>query len=145
MKALIVIIFLMLLIPVLFDNSYAKYYKDPNGTIVFMQSIIRNSEGQLVGYMEGYPQVFYLDALIDWLEPRAEKSIVTINGKTYEMLHSKDGSNWSVFRSYGAYYLTLPIGDDGVKKTVIYFHQDSFIVLPGDTLQIYYTILRPIG
>ncbi len=79
MKALIVIIFLMLLIPVLFDNSYAKYYKDPNGTIVFMQSIIRNSEGQLVGYMEGYPQVFYLDVLIDWFEASAEKSIVTIN------------------------------------------------------------------
>lgn len=55
--------------------------KTQRNTEVFIQILLRNSDGQLVGYIEGYPQIFYFDQVIDWVEPRAHKSTIIKEGE----------------------------------------------------------------
>ena len=110
---------------------------------VFIQIKLYNSNDQFIGYNEGIPQIFYFDKAIEWLEPRSQKSIVTIEGKSFEILQFSEKKVWPEDESHGAYFLYLPI--NGNLQNIVYFHQDSFHVTKSDYAQIFWTAFKPLG
>ena len=148
MKILIIMLFLVVFTGLLIGNSYADTEKTKNNSDVeiFMQTVVRNLDGTMVGYTEGTPQIFHIDKVIDWMEQRASKSTIIKDGKKFEMLQVVTIFNWPKNDpengfAMGAYTLDLPI--NGQTVNILYFHHDSFNTLPGDTAQIFWTVFRP--
>jgi hypothetical protein len=146
MKILIILLFFVLFAGLLTEYSYAETNKEKNNDNVkiFIQIVLRNSDGTLVGYIEGIPQEIYnIDQVIDWMEPQANKSIIIKDGKKFEMLQFKDKFSYSKTKTIGGYRLDIPIND----KTVhgLYFFYDSIYVSPDDTAQIFWTAIIPLN
>ncbi len=110
---------------------------------IFIQIQVRDSNGYLVGYTEGQPQIFYLEKIIEWLEPQANKTIIKQGEKNFELMQYEYKIISDTTKASGAYFLQLPI--DGNMKTVLYFHHDSFHLSPGDTVKILWTLIRPVN
>ena len=145
MKILIILLFFVLFAGLLTEYSYAETNKEKNNDNVkiFIQIVLRNSDGTLVGYIEGIPQEIYnIDQVIDWMEPQANKSIIIKDGKKFEMLQFKDKFSYSKTKTFGGYFLKVPLNGRNVNG--MYFSFDSFYILPGDTAQIFWTVFRPV-
>ena len=148
MKILIMLLFFVLFAGLLTEYSYAEINKEKNkdDIEVFMQTVLRNSDGILVGYTEGTPHVYYPDQLIDWVESRANKSTIIKDGKKFEMLQVETKFRWYETDpkngfAMGASFLNLPI--NGQTANILYFNHDSFNTSPGDTAQVFWTMFRP--
>ena len=107
---------------------------------IFIQIEVRDSNGQLVGYTEGNPQIFYLKTVLEWVEPLATKKIIIIDGKKTELLQYEYQIDIFKARSSAAYYLKLPVNGETV--AVLYFYHESYPLLPDDTVTIHWTVLR---
>lgn len=111
-------------------------------TEIFIQMRLYNSAGQLIAYIEGKPQqIFNLDKVIDWLEPISQKSTITRGGERFELLQFNGMSSFSKDESMGGYFLNQPV--DGRMVQVLHFYHDSYRVLPGDILEVFWTAIRP--
>ena len=121
-------------------KAWAEKIETPR---VFIQIKLYDANGQFIGYNEGIPQIFYLDKVIEWVEPRSQKSTIKINGEIFEILQFVDHMVWSEDQSHGQYYLQLPV--NGQLKTILFFHQDSFHVKEGDRAYIFWTVFRPMN
>ena len=142
MKYLIIPIFVLLLAS-LFANSYAQSTGIINRTFfVFVQTQIRNSDGQLVAYLEAnkitIPEPERLDRFLD-----SKHVISTINrgGRDYEVIQVD---------------LTKKVQDtDVISKTVLgvmendkpvllaVSNHDGYTIVSGDTITSIWTIIRP--
>ena len=142
MKYLIIPIFVLLLAS-LFVNSYAQSTGTINRTFfVFVQTQIRNSDGQLVAYLEAnkitIPEPERLDRFLD-----SKHVISTINrgGQDYEVIQVD---------------LTKKVQDtDVISKTVLGVMEndkpillavsdhDGYPIVSGDTITSIWTIIRP--
>jgi hypothetical protein len=145
MKILIMFLSFVLFASLLTEYSYAESSKEKNNDNVelFMQIVLRNSDGTLVGYIEDTPQqIFHIDQVVDWVESRANKSIIIKNGEKFEMLQFVDIISYSETKTFGGYFLKVPV--NGKTVNGMYFSFDSFYILPGDTAQIFWTIFRSI-
>jgi hypothetical protein len=142
MKPLIVLLIFTVFVSFLVHGVYAQSKEEKNSDVeIFMQIVLRNSNGNLIGYAEGTPQIFYPQEVLEWVEQRAEKSTNVKDSKKTTMLQFNDYVSWTKSESMGAYFVKLPVNDDIV--TVLYFHFDSFHVVEGDTAQIFWTVLMP--
>ena len=142
MKYLIIPIFVLLLAS-FFSNSYAQSTETINKTFfVFVQTQIRNSDGQLVAYLEAnkitIPQPERLDRFLD-----SKHVISTIN---------RGGQNYEVIQVD----LTKKVQDtDVISKTVLGVMEndkpvllaasdhDGYPIVSGDTITSIWTIIRP--
>ena len=143
------LIFVMFLSIIFVGNSYGQTKETSNNTgaatksVVFIQMLVHDSNGQLVGYSEGRPQIFYLDDLIKWVEPRSHKTIIKQGEKSFELMQYQDKVSVNKIQTSGAYFFRQPI--DGDMKTFLYFHHDSFHLLPGDTATLLWTVTRSVN
>jgi len=143
MRILITVLFSVVFAGLLIGSSYAETTKEKNNDNVeiFMQIVLRNLDGTLIGYIEDTPQqIFHIDQVIDWVEPKANKSMIIKDGKKFEMLQFKDKISWFETKTFGGYYLKVLI--NGKMVNGMYFNFDSFHILPGDTVQVIWTIFR---
>ncbi len=143
MKISIMLLFSVVFAGLLIGCSYAQTNEEKNNDDVeiFMQIVLRNSDGILVGYIEGTPQIFHIDQIIDWVEPKANKSTIIKDGKKFEMLQFGNKFSWSETPTMGAYFLKIPI--NGKTVNGMYFHFDSFHISSDDTVQVFWTVFRP--
>jgi len=143
------LIFVMFLSIIFVGNSYGQTKETSNNTeaatkpVIFIQMLVHDSNGQLVGYTEGQPQIFYVDDLIKWVEPRSHKTIIKQGEKSFELMQYQDKVLVNKIRTTGAYFFRQPI--DGDMKTFLYFHHDSFHLFPGDTATLLWTVTRSVN
>ena len=145
MKILIMLLFFVLFAGLLTEYSYAEINKEKNNNNVelFMQIVLRNSDGTLMGYVEDTPQqIFHIDQVVDWVESRANKSTIIKDGEKFEMLQFEEKFSYSKTKTFGGYFLKVPVNGRNVNG--MYFSFDSFYILPGDTAQIFWTVFRPV-
>lgn len=128
------------IVMLLFSAQFAQTAMGKKSPQIFMQIKLYDEDGNFVGYIEGYPQIFYLDQVIDWVEPLADKSTILKDGERYEVMHYVGSLTQFESQIMGAYFLKLPI--NGKTTTVLYFHHDSFPILPSDTAQVFWTVIR---
>ena len=142
MKYLIIPIFVLLLVS-FFSNSYAQSTGTINKTFfVFVQTQIRNSDGELVAYLEAnkitIPQPEILDRFLD---SKHVTSTINRGGQNYEVIQVD---------------LTKKVQDtDVISKTVLGVMEndkpvllaasdhDGYPIISGDTITSIWTIIRP--
>jgi len=108
---------------------------------VFVQIIFRDSAGTLIGYVEGKPDILVSSPLIDFLEPRSEKSTIIKNGRSFEIMKYTDSLSWpDIQQVQGGYFLRLTVS--GNTFYGMYFSHALFPISPGDTGRVMITVVR---
>ncbi len=119
-------------------TSAIKFQQPPE---VFVQIIFRDSAGTLVGYVEGKPDILVVYPLIDFLEPRSEKSTIIKNGRSFEIMKYTDRLSWpDIQQVQGGYFLRLNVS--GNTFYGMYFSHALFPISPGDTGKVFVTVVR---
>ena len=122
-------------------NSYAAVAprEDPSLPQINLHIVVRNSEGQLVSYIEtdfvyiknSYLTHTFLDAVDD-----NNKIIFEEDGITYERFQFKNTEYFSSQRQITAYALHVE------DVPVLLMMHDSYISQPGDSVTTYWDIIR---
>ena len=128
---------------ILIDNSYGQGYtaprEDPSLLQVSLQLQLRNSEGQLVTYLEPTGMYIRNIAMVHgFLDTIEDKKIIEKNGEKFELIQFDSKAFFSTTKQIATYGMVY-------KGThVLLFRHDGYITSPGDTLDISWKIIRTI-
>jgi len=112
---------------------------------VLLQLQIRNSEGQLVSYVEGTKIVkIQHDPLNEYLDKKPNKRTIVKEGKSYDLIQWQARTE-KFDRVHVMAMFNLWIQKDGKNFSPLLIRHGGYQVEPGDTLTIYWTITRPIS
>jgi len=145
------VLFIVLVVVIFFAILGTTYIqiddlvKTKNDHQVLLQLQHRNSNGDLISYVEGEKIVFIKpDKLNEFLNKLPNKKIIEKDGKNYEMFQWIGPSEKYVkYHSWSGYELrVLPV--NGQYQTVLMILHNAYETQPGDTASVHWTILRPI-
>jgi len=125
-----------------FSQAYQPEIKDE--LFVFVQSTIRNSDGQLVTYLESSK---FTDLNLELLAPfldgeaaRGDDPIVTINGEEYQVIRRAQSKTFDRDDLVASTLLSDVVG--GKLTMLARFAHDGYPVSEGDILQSTWTFIR---
>ena len=127
----------------LIGNSYGQTgsapNEDPSLPEVSLQLQLRNSDGQLVTYIE--PTTMYIlniKMVHEFLDTKENKKIIEKEGEMFEVIQYEQS-----FRFYDtAQYATYGMSYKG--DFPLLFRHDGYLTSPGDTLDVSWKIVRTI-
>ena len=142
MKTLIITIPILLLGTVFIVDSYAQENVDnptsePTLPEVSLQLTIRNSEGQLIAYVEPTIMIILnLEATHRYLDLIPNKTAITKDGEIFEVIQ------FSIEQTFfgSAQYATFGIFFEN--KFVLVFRHDAYLSHPGDVVTGNWYIIR---
>jgi hypothetical protein len=134
-----------LLIISLTNQTQANEPDIEKGLFIFVQTTVRNSDGQLVNYLESSKftdlNLELLGPFLDFEASRGNDPIVTINEKEYQVIRRVQSKT---FPSEDLVASTILSDDiDGKLTMLARFAHDGYPVSPGDTLESMWTFIRP--
>lgn len=141
MRLLLVLLVVISLTAISFDNSYAQ---TPQQIFVYAQIEIQDSNGNLVAYLEsGNISITDLNAfnrLIDSRPDLFHKSVITVNDQNYDLIKTTN----VVVHTYPTIVSNNQItsASKGFEVVVTAYH-DGYPVLAGDKVTTNWTIIRP--
>lgn len=123
------------------DNVVEAEEKDFPKVILQLQ--LRNSEGQLVSYIEG-TQISWIDSFLlnQYLDTKPSQ-IIEKDNQSFELIQWQ-GPTEKIdnFHSMSIFILWVPRANDfGSALGIIH---NAYQVEPGDTVTVYWTVIRPI-
>jgi hypothetical protein len=138
---LFISIFSMLLTVSFVGTSFAQEFipfpsTDPTLPEVSLQLVLRNSEGQLIAYIE--PTLAYIPSVAgthQYLDQFPDKKIITKDGKNLEVIEFQFQQTFTTSEQFATY----SIGSD---RAVYLFRHDAFLSHPGDVITAYWHIVR---
>jgi len=139
-----VLIFLLIFVVsmTLVGESYAQrqaHPQDPRLYEVSLQLQLRNSEGQLITYID--PSTMHLrdvKMLHEFLDTKENKKIIEKDGETFEVIQYEQ-----IFR-FSETKQVATVGMVYKSIFVLLFRHDGFLTAPGDTLDASWKIIRTI-
>ena len=126
--------------------SYAQYTavdSHTNVPEVMLQLVLRDSDGNLVTYVEGV-QIIMINPLKfnEFIDNQSHKEFLIKDGKPYEIIQWQGKTeNFNKRHAYSQFILWA--NDQGEFKKVLLVRHDSYQSQPGDILSVYWTIIRP--
>jgi len=146
MKSGIILVGLFFLVMISLTNHTQAYQTDiEDGLFIFVQTTIRNSDGQLVTYLESSKftdlNLELLGLFLDFEASRGNDPIVTINGEEYQVIRRVQTKTFSSGDLVASTILSDTI--DGKLTMLARFAHDGYPVSPGDTLESMWTFIRP--
>jgi len=130
-------------------TNYSQAYQTDidKGLLIFVQSTIRNSDGQLVTYLESSKftdlNLELLGPFLDFETGRANDPIVTINEKEYQVIRRVQSKTFTSEDLVASTILSDTI--DGKLTMLARFAHDGYPVSQGDTLESMWTFIRPVS
>jgi len=132
-------------------NSYGQF-SDPENNIfsknqvfIFVQTIVENSDDQLVTYLTSDKfsdlDLRNLDILLD-SEVSEKDPVITINGKKYQVIKRKMTINHDKENVIASTLLAHTINEKLIK--VARFAHDGYPIESGDKVHSIWTFLRPV-
>ena len=145
MKILIISLFCIFLIGIS-SSSYAQYtFVDSNTKVpeVMLQFVIRDSDGNLLTYIEAKQIVeFYPKELNEFLDKQKYKKFFIKDGKAFEIIQWQGGTeNFNKQHAWSQFQLWATLQSE--PQIVLVVRHNSYQSQPGDTITIYWTIIRP--
>ena len=125
--------------------SYADHEKkaspqeDPSLIDVSLQVQLRNSEGQLITYIE--PTTMYIQnikSVHEFLDAKENKKIIEIENERFQVIEYTQ--TWVLPQTKAV--TTIAMWHEG--DTALLFRMDGVITAPGDTLDASWKIIRTI-
>jgi len=146
MKSRIILAGLFFLVIISLTNYSQAYQTNiEDGLFIFVQSTIRNSDGQLVTYLESSKftdlNLEQLGPFLDFEIARANDPIVTINGEEYQVIRRVQSKTFPSEDLVASTILSDTI--DGKLTMLARFAHDGYPVSAGDTLESMWTFIRP--
>jgi len=130
-------------------TNYSQAYQTDidKGLFIFVQSTIRNSDGQLVTYLESSKftnlNLELLGPFLDFETARANDPTVTINEKEYQVIRRVQSKTFPRDDLVASTILSETI--DGKLTMLARFAHDGYPVSQGDTLESMWTFIRPVS
>jgi len=148
MKSGIILAGLFFLVIISLTNYTQAYQTDiEKGLFIFVQTTIRNSDGQLVTYLESSKftdlNLELLGPFLDFETARANDPIVTINEKEYQVIRRVQSKTFPSEDLVASTILSDTI--DGKLTMLARFAHDGYPVSQGDTLESMWTFIRPVS
>ena len=138
--------FIFLLFPL--NSSFSTTQTEiGNHIFIFVQTTVRNSDGQLVVYLESTKfsdlDLLALESFLDFEVSRGSDPIITIDGQNYQVIRRVQSQT---FDSEDLVASTI-LSDNVAEKPVLIarFAHDGYSVIPGDTLESMWTFVRPVA
>jgi len=147
MKILIISLFCLFLIGIS-SSSFAQYtLVDSNTKVpeVMLQFVIRDSDGNLLTYIEAKQIiVIYPFELNGFLDKQEYKKFLIKDGKAFEIIQWQGRTeNFNKQHAYSQFNLWTTL--QGEPETVLVMRHNSYQSQPGDTITVYWTIIRPVS
>ncbi len=146
MKSGIILASLFFLVIISLTNYTQAYQTDINeGLLIFVQTTVRNSDGQLVTYLESskFTNLNFelLGPFLDLETAGGNDPIVTINGEEYQVIRRVQSKTFPSEDLVASTILSDTI--DGKLTMLARFAHDGYPVSAGDTLESMWTFIRP--
>jgi hypothetical protein len=126
----------------LVGNSYGQTdeapQEDPSLPEVSLQLQLRNSDGQLVTYIEPTTMYILNIKLVHEFLDTKENKIVEKDGEMFEVIQYKQTFRLDDTAQYATYGMSYK-GD-----FPLLFRHDAYLSAPGDTLDVFWKIVRTI-
>ena len=137
--------FLVVISSINYTSAYQTDLKD--GLFIFVQTTIRNSDGQLVTYLESSKftdlNLEKLGPFLDFEVSRGNDPIITIDGTEYQVIRRVQSKT---FASEDLVASTILSDNQEGKLTMLArFAHDGYPVTQGDTLESMWTFIRPVS
>ena len=148
MKSKIILASLFFLVIISLISHSEAYQTDvKDGLFIFVQTTVRNSDGQLVVYLESSKftdlNLELLGPFLDLEASRGNDPIVTINEKEYQVIRRVQSKTFTSNDLVASTLLSDRI--DGKLSIIARFAHDGYPVSPGDTLESMWTFIRPVS
>ena len=146
MKSGIILASLFFLVIVSLTN-YSQAYQTEigDGFFIFVQTTVRNSDGQLVTYLESskftHLDLEALGPFLDFEASRGNDPIVTIDDKEYQVIRRVQSKTFPSDDLVASTMLSDIV--DGKLTLLARFAHDGYPVSSGDTLESVWTFIRP--
>jgi hypothetical protein len=111
-----------------------------NNIHVYFQIQIHNSQGQLVAYLEPTAVKFGTVADVNHYLDSMPKNIITRDGQKFNLVQIEETGNFTKNDVISEYTLN---GANG--EWILTVVNDGYQVLPGDSYDVWTTILAPVG
>ncbi len=137
---------LMLLSLLAFTPAFAQYQTSiDDGIFILVQTIVRNSDGVLIAYLESSKfttlDIPALQSLLDSEAPRGS-ALVSIDGQSYQVIRRAQEKTFADNDVIASTNLHDSI--DGQRVHIARFSHDGYPVSPGDTLESIWTFVRSV-
>ena len=145
MNKVILFAFIFLLFPI--SNSFGVTQTELGDDIfIFVQSIIRNSDGTLVAYLESSKftdiNKSALELFLDF-EASDVDPIITIDGQNYQVIRRVQSHLFNFEELVASTILSDNIGE---KPTILArFAHDGYTTVSGDTMESMWTFVRIVA
>ena len=144
-KFVILGIIFLALIP-LMGNSFGSFQTEIGDDVfIFVQTIVKNSDGQLVAYLESSKftnlNQSALDSFLDFEVSDGNDPIATINDKQFQIIRRVQTQSFNSEELVASTNLFDNIG--GKPVLLARFAHDGYTVISGDILESIWTFIRP--
>jgi len=145
MSKLILFGFIFLLVPL--SNSFGATQTEVGDDVfIFVQTTVRNADGQLVVYLESTKftdlNLSAVKSLLDSETSRGNDPVITIDGLQYQVIRRVQTQTFDTEDLVASTILSDNV--DGKSVLVARFAHDGYPVIPGDTLESMWTFIRPV-
>ncbi len=130
-------------------TNYTQAYQTEIGDdlFIFVQTTIRNSDGQLITYLESSKftnlNLELLGPFLDFEASRGDDPTVTINEKEYQVIRRVQSKTFPSEDLVASTILSDTV--DGKLTMLARFAHDGYPVSAGDTLESMWTFIRPVS
>ena len=144
MKIIVISLLLLFLIGIS-SYSYAQWTEVDSHTKVpevMLQLELRDSDGNFLTYIEA-KQITQIDPfLLNEFLDKQNKEFLIKDGKSYEVIQWQ-GRTEKFNKQHAWSQFNLWVHDEGKLKKVLVIRHNSYQTQPGDTITVYWTIIRP--
>ncbi len=145
--------FVILLISMIFSiivissNSYAQDSSDPSRDVyIFVQTFVRDSDGNLVHYFENDKftdkNLAALDVFLDSEASRGNAPTYDIEGKKFQLVQRSKVLEIDSFQLVAS--TKLEDAENPVSASLVRYAHDGYFLTPGDELTQVWTFFREI-
>ena len=117
------------------------------GLFIFVQTTVRNSDGQLVTYLESSKftdlNLKLLGPFLDFEASRGNDPIINIDGEQYQVIRRVQSKTFTSDDLVASTILSNNV--DGKLVMLARFAHDGYPVTSGDTLESMWTFVRPVS
>ncbi len=143
---IILFLFVFLLFPI--SDSFGVYQTELGDNVfIFVQSIVRNSDGVLVAYLESTKftnlNLSGLKSFLDIEVSRGIGPVITIDGQNFQVIRRVQSQSFDSERLVASTVLYDKIDDN--PTILARFAHDGYYVESGDTLESMWTFIRPVS
>ena len=147
MNYLIILVFIILTTIFISSNSFAQSELDSYSDVyIFVQTFVRNSDGQLIHYFENDKftdkNLAALNIFLDSEATRGNAPTYDIEGKKFQLVQRSKVLEIDSFQLVAS--TKLEDAENPISEFLVRYAHDGFFLTPGDELTQVWTFFREI-